>query len=83
MKNNNIDGHFPFSPSVTVYISACLVLLFLFIGVPFSVLFNLHTKFKAEAAADLLAVEIQFTNWTMVLRSHVAEFQFLMFSCDL
>lgn len=83
MKNNNIDEHSPFPPSVTVYISVCLVLLFLFIGVPFSVLFNLHTKFKAEAAADLLAMQIQFTNWTVVLRSHIAEFQFLMFSCDL
>lgn len=79
MKNNNIDEHSPFPPSVTVYISVCLVLLFLFIGVPFSVLFNLHTKFKAEAAADLLAMQIQFTNWTVVLRSHVAEFQFWCF----
>lgn len=51
-----------------------LVLLFLFISVSFSVLFNLHTKFKPEAPGELLAVGIQFTNWPVVLKSSIAEF---------
>lgn len=51
-----------------------LVLLFLFINVSSSVLFNLDTKFKPEAPGELLAVGIQLTNWPVVLQSSIAEF---------
>lgn len=69
------DGCFPSLPSVTAFNFHLLILMFLFISVSFfSVLFNLHTKFKSEAAGELLAVVIQRTNWPAVLKGSVAEF---------
>jgi len=57
-----------------------LGLPFLFVGVPFfSILFDFHTKFKPEAAVELLAMPVQFTDWSTVFKSYVAVFQLLMF----
>lgn len=52
-----------------------MVLLLLFTSISFfSVLFNLRTEFKPEAAGELLAVGIQFTDWPVVLKSSISEF---------
>lgn len=74
-------GAFPPHLQWLHFISTCLVLLFLFMGVSFSsVLLDFPTKFRPEAAAELLAVGIQFTNGPVALKSHVAEFQFWHFA---
>lgn len=52
-----------------------MVLLFLCTSVAFfTVLLNLDTKLKPEAAGELLAVGIQFANWSVVLKSSISEF---------
>lgn len=40
----------------------------------FSVLSNLYTKFKPEAAGELFALGVHFANWPVVLESSIAEF---------
>lgn len=80
MRSENVVECFHLLPSVTIYMPTSLGLPFLFVGVPFfSILFDFHTKFKPEAAAELLAMGVRFTDWPTVLQSYVAVFQLLMF----